>query len=163
MNFDFPLTGTERVELHIHSGGQVFFGNTAPEQPAPPAPLEPSPVRGASLPVRLFTHALVGIVCLTGGVALALRPHSDDLRTAAAWPSPHLGPILRSPAPSALPIARSPRAVEAADQDNPQLAAPQLVEMPEAMARQLAEPPVVTPPVSPPRTAPGGNAFGLDN
>ncbi len=153
--------GSGSIELHVHDDAQVTLYQPGERSAAADGSSAPF----FRHPSRLTVGLVIGTLCLAMGYLAAPRgsaaPSPIPVPTAMVRPLPALpGNIPLAPGaatppryegPIAMPVPR-PRA-EAEPEDG----------VPAALARQLAQPPVVVPPSTPARPVAGGSAFGLEN
>ncbi len=155
--------GSGSIELHIHDDAQVALYQPGER----PARAEAGTTIFSRQPSRLVVGLVIGTLCLAMGYMIAPRgsaaPARGPVPTAMVRPLPALPsniPLVSGAAtppryegPIAMPLPR-PRA-EAEPEDG----------VPAALARQLAQPPVVVPPAASarPSAAAGSSAFGLEN
>ena len=153
--------GSGSIELHIHDDAQVALYRPD-DRPALVQPEQPSSSRPAP---RWFVAGLTGVVCLALGYGFAPRGSAMPTRVAGAVsqvrpmaPLPSNLPLLPSPA-----LLPEPETAVAIPPVRPRAEVTPADGVPAALARQLAQAPVVVPPVAPARPAAGSSAFGLEN
>ena len=153
--------GSGSIELHIHDHAQVALYRPV-DRPALVQTEQPSSSRPAP---RWFVAGLAGVVCLALGYSFA--PRGSAMPTRVAGAVSQVRPM--APLPSNLPLVPSPALLPepetavAIPPVRPRAEVTPADGVPAALARQLAQAPVVVPPVAPARPAAGSSAFGLEN
>ena len=137
--------GQEPIELHIHDGATVSISPDATGQKP-----QATNYMGGTRPVpRLVTLALVGVFGMAIGNTFLPRLGGSPSRVPAL-------------APPALATTQAvPEPLPRADPPPQRLALPS--DVPPAITRQLAQPPIVMPAPAQARAPAGGGAFGLEN
>lgn len=153
--------GSGSIELHIHDDAQVALHRTGDRPALAQADIATNP---RSVP-RWFVLGLTAAICLALGYGVA--PHGSAAPARIAGSVPQVRPMV--PLPGNLPLAADtalraePEAAVAIPPVRPRAEAAPADGVPAALARQLAQAPVVVPPTAPGRPAAGSSAFGLEN
>ena len=153
--------GSGSLELHIHDDAQVALYQPGDR----PALIQADPASDFRPVPRWFVLCATGAVCLALGYGVAPRgsaaPARVPVSTDLVRPMPVLpGNIPLAPNAAALPLDEGPVATAVR---GPRAETEPADGVPAALARQMAQPPVVVPPATPARPPAGGSAFGLEN
>ena len=153
--------GSGSLELHIHDDAQVALYQPGDR----PARAGADPTVSSRPVPRWFTLGLTGAVCLALGYGVASHGSATPSRVAGAptlvRPIPPLpSNIPLAPNAAALPLDEGPVATAVR---GPRAETEPVDGVPAALARQMAQPPVVVPPSAPARPPAGSSAFGLEN
>jgi len=155
--------GSGSIELHIHDDAQVALYRPGDR----PVLAQADTATNSRSAPRWFVLGLTGVVCLALGYGFAPRGSAAPTRVAGLVPQVQMRPT--TPLPSNLPLMPGPAQLPEAEAAiailpmRPRAEATPTDGVPAALARQLAQAPVMVPPATPARPPAGSSAFGLEN